>query len=147
MSTIESEIVKKQTDTKTDKELEIICPICITEIIECNDMHSCQNCRNIYCQDCYNNILSTSTLNKSCPFCRKPFIEFSNPTTTESLENTNTLDILDQIALDFFMEDDSFIFHSRAESSFASIIHFSYLLGTSIYLLRQIFSRTQRRRN
>jgi hypothetical protein len=28
-----------------------------------------------------------------------------------------------------------------------SIIRFSYLLGTSVYLLRQIFSRTQRRRN
>lgn len=149
MSTIESKIVEKQIETPIESIHEIICPICIIEIIEPNDMHSCKSCRNIYCQNCYNNILSTSTLNKSCPFCRKPFIEFSKPTeSTESIESTgDTLDVLEQIALDFFAEDDSFIFSSRTESGFASIIHFSYLLGTSLCLLRQIFSRTQRRRN
>ena len=138
---LKSEIIE------TDIEKQI-CPICIIEIIESNDMHSCKNCRNIYCQNCYNNILSTSTLNKSCPFCRTPFIGCSNRISTESfMSSENTLDILEQIALDFFTEDDSFIFSSRTESGFASIIRFSYLLGTSVYLLRQIFSRTQRRRN
>jgi len=131
MSTIKSEIVE------TDIE-NLICPICLIEIIESKDIHSCKNCRNIYCQNCYNNILSTSTLNKSCPFCRKPFIGCSNRISTE-------FDILEQIALDFFTEDDSFIFSNRTDSGFASIIRFSYLLGTSVYLLRQIFSRTQRR--
>lgn len=105
------------------------CPICNKEYNTYNTYNtfqSCSQCLQSLCTRCYQNILKSPCLHKSCPFCRKDYI------TEINLNNKHM---------------DSFHTVIDGELGFSEVIRVSYLIGTALYFFHQVFSRTNQIRS